>query len=65
MQVEFGIGEWVTFKDVEGMTEINNIAVSSRLCIIWYTLTHVLMHTQGVEGMTEINNIAVSSHFYV
>ena len=22
-QVEFGIGEWVTFKDVEGMTEIN------------------------------------------
>ena len=22
-QVEFGIGEFVTFKDVEGMTEIN------------------------------------------
>ena len=24
-QVEFGIGEWVTFKDVEGMTELNNL----------------------------------------
>ena len=26
-QVEFGIGEWVQFKGVEGMTEINGVEV--------------------------------------
>ncbi len=27
LQVEFGIGEWVQFKGVEGMTEINGLEV--------------------------------------
>jgi hypothetical protein len=26
-QVEFGIGEWVTFKGVEGMTQLNGVEV--------------------------------------
>ena len=30
LQVEFGIGEWVQFKGVEGMTEINGLEVKVR-----------------------------------
>lgn len=30
LKVEFGIGEWVTFKGVEGMTQINGVEVKVR-----------------------------------
>jgi hypothetical protein len=30
-QVEFGIGEWVTFKGVEGMTQLNGVEVKVRM----------------------------------